>query len=500
MGGPGLAGPGTEVTFPMVFAVLGVSLVILCSQADLEVGLETIQLLCLTFILCVGLTGSIYLLYYLGRYRPSFSWPSDKTKSWKIRISFLWLFVFGVTVGEIALVIINVECWLVTYSKLEIGELIFRISIIGFVISQVVIFMVCTVRRVTYGGGKFSMVAVRAIIFTNITFWLSITVNDVSGLYFGVNYNNTNQSTQTQEPGTTCVYDSSVYPIYMKMLQYTMPMYLEFYILASNSFVLLLSENDNGNFWGRRSFNILPSLSKNVKFENTEKLSKIYKIAGIVNVTLDITILITLLLLHGKYLRCSCSKISLIENVINALQGIISIMAIINTVIGFHHLFNIEKTLPPNRRLFCRRDTILVICMTAIVAFNVIDSFDFVSTAGTQPTYSIAVYLCANIGVIVEAFYQTLLVHKTKSILQSVEQIDYKRDMISLRYVLLNVSLYSLTMWVIHSFFSLHIGTPIILGSILWNIVRRILFPFSTYFLFQSSFELYNLYQRTNTT
>ena len=155
--------------------------------------------------------------------------------------------------------------------------------------------------------------------------------------------------------------------------------------------------------------------------------------------------------------------------------------------------------IPTTGRVVCRRDTVLVLCMTGTVTYNVIDSCMVISTKQTRSSYNIGVCIVTNIIVILEAFYQTLFIHKTKSVLQIADSIGEKRHQQTLRYVLLNVSLYSLTMWLNHTFFFIRIGRPVILGSIIWNIVRRIIFPFSTYFLFQSSFELFTLYKKSKT-
>ena len=84
------------------------------------------------------------------------------------------------------------------------------------------------------------MIAVYAIIFANISFWLIVTEYDVSGIYFGVLNNDTNQSSQIFEPNEICNYESGTYMVLSKMLPYIMPMHLEFFILASTGFMLLL--------------------------------------------------------------------------------------------------------------------------------------------------------------------------------------------------------------------------------------------------------------------
>ena len=185
------------------------------------------------------------------------------------------------------------------------------------------------------------------------------------------------------------------------------------------------------------------------------------------------------------------------ENGTDTFIGLVSALVCIYMFYGFHLLSNILNMIPTNRRVVCGRHTILVLCMTGTVAYNVIDSFVVISTKQNRSSYNIGVCIVTNIIVILEAFYQTLFIHKTKSVLQIADSIGEKRHQLTLRYVLLNVSLYSLTMWLNHTFFFIRIGTPVILGSIIWNIIRRIIFPFSTYFLFQSSFELFTLYEKS---
>ena len=72
---PGLV---TEPTFSALFAVVGVTLVVLCGQPDLDERLDTFLLLILVSILFLGIIGSIYLLYFVKRYRRSLI---DKTYS-----------------------------------------------------------------------------------------------------------------------------------------------------------------------------------------------------------------------------------------------------------------------------------------------------------------------------------------------------------------------------------------------------------------------------------
>ena len=122
---PGLV---TELTFSVLFAVVGVTLVVLCGQPDLDERLDTFLLLILVSILCLGIIGSIYLLYFVKRYRRSLQLLSDNVKSWKIRIAFMCIFVIGMTLGEITSGIMDVECWRVKYEKIDIGHLIFRIA------------------------------------------------------------------------------------------------------------------------------------------------------------------------------------------------------------------------------------------------------------------------------------------------------------------------------------------------------------------------------------
>ena len=202
---------GTGVTFPIFFAVVGVFIgTLYCQEND-----GNLSFVSLSVIIFLGLIGSTHLLYYIVRYRPSYLWNSENIKSWKIRIFFMCIFVLGVIAGEVILGIIDIECWRVTKSKWKIGEVVFRVVNVGYVTSQVVIFMICILRRVTYSGSKYTVLAVKIIIFTNMIFWLVVTVSSASGLYFGFTKNGTNHTSESEQE-LSCFYNSTGYPVSQK--------------------------------------------------------------------------------------------------------------------------------------------------------------------------------------------------------------------------------------------------------------------------------------------
>ena len=484
----------TEVTFPIFFAVAGAFIGNLCSKPDLSETLGIVLLLILVLIICLGTTGSIHLLYSTIRHRSTFQQPLRNLKSWKIRIFFMLLFVCGIIAGKILLVITNIECWRVTQSKKEIGEIVFRVVDVGFLTSQVAIVLACVIRGRNINGRKYVRIDVMMIIFTNATFWLVVTTYDVSGFYYGSPYNDTNQSSQIFEPASICVFNSSSYSIFKRILPYTEPMHLEFFILASSSFMLLLSRAECHTRNHALDIEMLSTQSEQVIAQSQgEKISKCWLTAGIGNIFLNSLALIGKFLIHGEYI--TFDKISKVQNGTYALLGTISVVACIYIFMGFHVLSKMFKLLPSNQRVVSKRDTILVLCMAGTIMYNVMDIFVVFSTANSRSFYEVQILTFANIVLILEAFYQTLFIHKTKAAIRVSSCMDMKGSQIKLRYVMLNVSLYSLTMWLIHTF--IRIGEQeIILDSILWNIVRRTLFPFSTYFFFQSSFDLFSLYQR----
>ena len=283
------------------------------------------------------------------------------------------------------------------------------------------------------------------------------------------------------------------------MLPYILPMHLEFFILASSSLMLLLSETR------QKSLSRYLSLNFEMSFENdrdntqtqrqhSENLHIIFWIVGIGNTGLNIVALIGYALLHGEYVNNT--KMPLVANGTELLIGITPSLACIYMFIGFHLLANALKMFPRNNRVVCERDNILLLCMAATVAYAVIGIFRVTSTTERRPSYNIIIFLFKDIAAILTAYYQTLFIHKTKSVLQSLTCSDDIKNVRILQHALLNVSMYSLTIWLIDTFFSAKLRPEIILDSILWNVVRQVLFPFAKYFRFQSSFETFRLYQR----
>ena len=120
------------------------------------------------------------------------------------------------------------------------------------------------------------MIAVHAIIFANIAFWLVVTVYDVSGIYLGDFKNTTNQSSPVVEPNEMCFYKSSTFLIVSRMLPYIMPMHLEFFILASTGFMLLLSKSVRPDLTWYNPLNVDPN--KTIRPQHTCRYTCTWKI------------------------------------------------------------------------------------------------------------------------------------------------------------------------------------------------------------------------------